>query len=278
MKIKKSTGEYEDFNIEKLKLSLERSGATKDNVKYTCHDILNFFSQKKEIRSSEIYRRAYRILKKIEKEKVVFRYTIKKAINELGPTGFPFEKFVSGIYRALGWKKVRNGVKVAGECVSHEVDLIAEKDDKKIVGELKFHNKRKIRTDLKVALYVKERDDDLERAGFFEGKKPVKALITNTTFSTKAKDFGKCIGMKLLSWDYPNDYNLHHMVMDSKLKPVTCLTSINKKQKKELAEKGFVFCGEVAKMVEKDFKQLNFFSKNDIYKVIKEAKSSCSCK
>jgi hypothetical protein len=27
----------------------------------------------------------------------------------------------------LGWKKVRGGVKVKGVCVSHEVDLIAEK-------------------------------------------------------------------------------------------------------------------------------------------------------
>jgi hypothetical protein len=76
---------------------------------------------------------------------------------------------------------------------------LQKKKNEKIVAEIKFHNKRKIRTDLKVALYVKERDDDLEKAGFFEGKKPIKALITNTTFSTNAKDFGRCAKMTLIS-------------------------------------------------------------------------------
>ena len=278
MQIRKSDGEVENFLLEKLKTSLLRSGATVKNSNYICKEIEKEFSGKKLVSSKEIYRKAFSLLKKLEKGKVIFRYSIKKAINELGPTGFPFEKFVSGVYKALGWKKVKNGIKVKGECVYHEIDLVAEKDDRKIVGEIKFHNKKKIRTDLKVALYVKERSDDLERAGFFEDKKPVKALITNTKFSENAKKFGKCSGMKLISWDYPRDYNLHHMIMESKLKPVTCLKSISKKQKKELAEKDFVFCEQIKFMKEEDFNKIDFFSKHDIYKIIREVENLCTCK
>lgn len=276
MKIRKKNGDYQEFSIEKLKKSLKRSGATDENIKKICDDIQNNIHKITSTR--KLYRKAFTLLKKLEKSKVIFRYTIKKAINDLGPSGFPFEKFIAGIYRSLGWSKVRTGVKVKGQCVTHEVDMVAEKDGKKIVSEIKFHNKAKIKTDLKVILYVKERDDDLQRAGFFEDKQPIKSLITNTIFSENVKRYGECVGMNLVSWDYPRDYNLHHMIMESELKPITCLTMINKTQKRELAENGFVFCNQVAQMTQKDFKNIKSLSSYDINDVVVEAGNLCQCR
>jgi hypothetical protein len=68
------------------------------------------------------------------------------------------------------------------------------------------------------------------------------------------------------------------MVMESKLKPVTCLTSISKKQKRELAENNFVFCKQIKEMKKEDFDKIKTFSKSDVYKVMKEAKNLCNCK
>jgi transcriptional regulator NrdR family protein len=102
MQILKSSGQYEEFSKEKLELSLRRSGASEKNIEYVCNDIEKFFSSEKKLSTSKIYKRAFTILKKVENKKVVFRYSVKKAINELGPSGFPFEKFVAGIYSSLG--------------------------------------------------------------------------------------------------------------------------------------------------------------------------------
>ena len=109
--------------------------------------------------------------------------------------------------------------------------------------EAKFHNQEGVKSDLKVALYVKARFDDLY-AGTFdygEAKKLTKGiLVTNTKFTHTAIAYAKCSGLNLIGWNYPHEYNLQHMIEESVLHPITSLNNLSKKDKTLLLQKNIV--------------------------------------
>jgi len=194
----------------------------------------------------DIYNRAFDLLHS-EDKLVAVRYSLKKAIMELGPSGFPFEDYVAEIFKFKGFETLTGQV-VKGQYVEHEMDVIAWNDEKLIMAEAKFHNQLGIKSDLKIALYVKERFDDLSTQTFDYGKKGRKLdegwLITNTKFTSTAIEYGRHQGnhLVMVGWNYPAEGNLHDMIMEARLHPLTCLVSLNGFAKKELLSKGIVLC------------------------------------
>lgn len=242
--IVKNDGTREVFDGSKLENSLTKAGASKEVREKISHHI------SKEIEdgmsTSAIYRHAFELLHKFERP-VAARYSLKRAIADLGPSGFPFEKFVSEIYRAKGFETLTDQI-VEGQCVSHEVDVVAWNDNKLIMAEAKFHNELGIKSDLKVALYVKARYDDLKNQEFVFGsrrKLDEGLLITNTNFTEMAIRYCECAGVKLIGWNYPSVGNLHDMIEDLGLHPITCLTTISNSEKKTLMQKGITLCRNV---------------------------------
>ena len=65
------------------------------------------------IPTKKIYRQAFSILKKLSKPTAA-RYSLKKGIMQLGPSGFPFERFVAEILKIQGYT-TRIGVFVDGK-------------------------------------------------------------------------------------------------------------------------------------------------------------------
>jgi hypothetical protein len=169
---------------------------------------------------------------------------MRRALIDLGPTGFPFEDFVGELYRAMGYT-VRVGTTVRGRCVEHEVDLIAEKGDECIAAELKFHNQAGFKTDTKVALYVHARFLDLQQSANCHVTKPL--LITNTKFTHGAIEYANCVGLDLISWSYPEENNLQDLIQKTKVYPVTVLTTLNQEEKKLLMEASTPLCSAIAK-------------------------------
>lgn len=72
-------------------------------------------------------------LKERNEQALAIRYDLKRALMELGPSGYPFEKLISDLLRKFGYRTKTN-LTLQGKCVSHEIDVIAEKDGKKIHG------------------------------------------------------------------------------------------------------------------------------------------------
>jgi len=72
---------------------------------------------------------------------------------ELGPTGYPFERFIGAILEHQGYR-VEIGIFAKGHCVMHEVDVIADMDDLRYMVECKFHNRQAHNSDVKVPLYT----------------------------------------------------------------------------------------------------------------------------
>ena len=245
--ITKADGSNELFDASKLLESLENSGASADLVKKTMDHV------SKEIvsgmTSADIYRHAFEILRK-ESMSTATRYSLRRALAELGPNGFPFEKFVADIFKSWKFETLTDQI-VKGSCVEHETDVVAWNAEKLIMVEAKFHNEFGLNSDLKVALYVKARIDDILAAGAifdYGGKRRALAegwLITNTKFTEQAIKYGSCVGLKMVGWNYPAQGNLHDIITAAKLHPFTCLGTLSNVHKKYLLDRGIILCREI---------------------------------
>src|SRR5581483_9188859 len=185
----KSDGTREPFDVSKLESSLKKSGASDPIIKR----IVGQISDRLEpgITTHEIYKYAFGLLHK-EEQPVAFQYSLRRAIMELGPSGFPFEEYVAEIFKHKGYQTKTDQI-VKGFCVEHEIDVVAWNEEKLIMAEAKFHNELGTKSDLKVALYVKARFDDLRKMKFNYGKErdlDEGWLVTNTKFTSTAIEYG----------------------------------------------------------------------------------------
>ncbi len=169
---------------------------------------------------------------------------------ELGPEGFPFEKFVSKVFNFWGYE-TKTDQTVLGTCISHEVDVIAWNKEKLIFVEAKFHNEFGLKSDSKVALYIEARREDLSRTDFDFGGTKRKMnefwLVTNTKFTDQAITYGECKGLKMLGWNYPNSSSLHEIIEKNALHPITCITGLSHQQKKDLVGRNVLMCTDIIK-------------------------------
>ncbi len=268
----KSSGEKELFDFKKLSRSLSSAGASSKMI----NDIVDMIKKGKRFKTAiEVYRFAHSYLKKYSK-RVAGRYNLKKALRELGPTGFPFEQFVAQLFIAQGFS-VKVGQIAVGKCISHEIDVVAKKDDTQFMVECKFRNKPALKIDVKVPLYVKARFDDVT-VGWKKSKKNNgnyhKAYVfTNTKFTRNSVDYAKCVGIELVGWAYPAKDNVAQLIEKTKMYPITVLSTLTKHQKRLLVEKDVVLCNELCKK-ENLLKKLKFKSEK-IDKIIEEAKAVC---
>lgn len=273
----KSTGEREQFSLSKLRRSLMRSGADQETIERIIDHILPELHD--GMKTSQIYKHAYSILKK-NKYPAAIRYSLRKAVMELGPSGFPFEKYVAEVMRGKGYS-AQTGVTLPGFCVSHEVDVLMEKDNRHIFAECKFHNQQGIKTDVKVALYVHARFLDLQKAhdvkekiGEVAGPKIHEGwLVTNTKLTLDAIQYANCAGLNLIGWDYPEKGNLQDLILETGVHPLTFLSTLSQSDKNHLLEQGIVMCREL-KNSPASLKSIGF-SDEQIKNVVTEVDQVC---
>lgn len=237
--IVKSSGKKVSFSISKLENSLRRSGAKEALIKKIVNTVRDELYQ--GISTKEIYNRAYTMLQK-EGGHLASKYKLKKAIYELGPTGFPFEKFVAAIFANEGYH-VAVGKTMSGKCVDHEVDIEAKNETKNhIVAECKFHGEEGRNCDVKIPLYIHARFQDIA----FQHKNTLTGyVVTNTRFSKDAEQFALCAGLHLLSWDYPKGNGLKDKIDLLKLYPITVSTLLSKREKQFLLSRDVVLCKDL---------------------------------
>ena len=243
--ITKADGTKELFEEIKLVESLKNAGGSDDMVE----EIMDHMSKEMYdgMPTSEIYSRAFKLLRS-HSMPVAIKYSLRRALSELGPDGFPFEKYIAKLFQAKGYETLTDQ-NVLGVCVSHEVDVVAWNKEKLVMVEAKFHNELDLKSDLKVVLYIKARFDDLKGTTFEYGgvKRNLDEgwLITNTKFTDQAIKYGECNQVKMLGWNYPRKGNLQDIIEELHLHPFTCLDSISNSHKKELLKRGIVLCMDI---------------------------------
>jgi len=241
--IQKASGKEELISFQKLKNSLLRSNASEDEANTIVNTLKPQLYQ--GISTKKIYSMAFRILKSQARENAS-RYYLKKGIMELGPSGFPFEKYISHLFQHEGYR-TEVGVILQGKCVTHEIDVICKKQETMMLMECKYKNQPGVNVDVQVPLYIHSRFQDLLENNLlqhpftnFKGW-----IVTNSRFTQDALAFGACRDISLLGWDIPHKNSLKDIIDRTGLYPVTCLTSLTQKEKKWLLEKGIVLVTDI---------------------------------
>jgi hypothetical protein len=238
--IKKASGEKEPFSREKLERSLRMTGASPVLVQR----VIDRMSKKVSsgMTTKKLYRMAFQLLQK-EARYLAARYSLKRAVMSLGPSGYPFERFIGALMEKQGYE-TQVGVIMHGACVTHEVDVVAIKGNHRRLVECKYRNHEGIKCDVKVPLYVYARSLDLKNNSPSELINEF-WLVTNTKFTSDAIKYGGCVGLNLLSWDYPEGRSLKLMIEKEEIHPLTCLTTLKSNQKKHLLKNNVVLCHEI---------------------------------
>jgi Holliday junction resolvase-like predicted endonuclease len=275
LKITKSSGRSEEFNIQKLSDSLIRSGAPPEVAYEIAKEIEKQLTP--SMKTREIFRRARKLLRRYNHVSGM-RYSIKRAIFALGPSGYPFEKYVGRIFERYGYAVETNRI-VQGHCVSHEVDVIASAGKSFSVIECKYHSDAGKATDVKVALYVHSRVQDIRKAAESEQAEHKTFqdgwLVTNTRCTIDAIRYAECVGLRIVSWRYPGRNSLERMIEDKRLYPVTILNSIRRNMLTPLFNADIILALDVADMDEALFAQKTGFDELTVRALKKEADAIC---
>lgn len=244
--IVKYSGDVVAFDVDKLINSLRRAQASEALIQQIVKQVESQLYD--GITTKQIYKMAFKMLK--GKSRVsASKYKLKKALMELGPSGFPFEKLVGKLLAHEGFE-TKVGVIVQGNCVQHEVDVIAQKDNYHYMIECKYHSDQGRFCNVKIPLYIHSRFLDVEKQWEHQKGHEVKlhkgGVYTNTRFTTDAIQYGKCVGLLLTSWDYPMGNGLKDRIDKSGFHPLTALTTLTKSEKTKLLDKGIVLCKELS--------------------------------
>lgn len=270
MLVKKYSGELVPFNSDSLRHSLTRSGANHDQVE-------KVYAQIKEklfdgISTKALYQLAFEALKS-QRNSLAARYSLKKALRELGPEGFYFEKWIGRLFQEYGFEST-TGQTVQGNAVSHEIDVVAAKGNEMLAIECKFRNDIDAKISVTTPMYFLSRFNDISDIDyhfFGQYKKFTQGwLVTNAYLTSDSKDFGKYYGVNFLSWDYPEDNSIKRRVDRAVFYPVTCLTTLTDEQEKTLLQHQIILVKDILK--DKNALQSLQLSPEKLRLVLQEAK------
>lgn len=271
--VKKNTQEIEPFSIQKLEKSLQSCGTSKDEIETIISKIQPYIYD--GISSNEIYKKAFSLLKKHDKI-LASKYSLKRAIFDLGPTGYPFERLVGALLKERGYK-TSVSVILNGKCVTHEIDVLAEKEGNVYAIECKFHADERGSSNVKVPLYINSRFLDIQEQWNTNSNNKTHLkqgwLVTNTRFTEDAINYGRCVGLTLLSWDYPKENGLKDSIDTYDLYPITTLTTLTRKEKHLLIDKDIILVKELINASEK-MKSIGLTALK-IQNVLEEVKGLC---
>ena len=268
--VKKYSGELVPFKPENLQHSLIRSGATQEQVEHVYSSIQDKLYD--GISTKELYELAYDSLK-LHKDSYAARYSLKKALRELGPEGFYFEQWIGKLFACEGYQTI-TGQTVQGHAVTHEIDVVAAKKDSLLAIECKFRNDVEAKISVTTPMYFMSRVKDISERAFRFFDREYKFtdgwLVTNAYLTSDSKDFAKYYKINLLSWDYPVESSIKLRVDNKGLYPVTCLTTLSDQEKSLLLKNNCILVSDL--MGNTGFLGVLQLNEDKIERILREAR------
>ena len=269
MWVVKASGETEEFDLNKIKRTCLKSGASRSLANKIAKEV-----EKKSyngISTKEILETTLRLLEK-RKPFIAARYDLKGSLFRLGPAGFAFERLIAEILKENGFKTKVDSM-IRGFCVPQEIDIIATMKNRSYMIECKYHNLPGIYTGLREALYTYARFLDLKngaRKGLcHDFEQPW--LICNTRFSEDAVQYSKCVGLNLVGWDYPRKNGLRDLMEKNKLYPITMIRKLDRFSQEKLALAGLVLIRDLTEMSIKELNKITKISVKKLKTLVNEA-------
>ena len=270
-----SEGEKEPFSFFKVFRSARRVGAPP----VLARDVARMIAKEIHpgIKTSEIFSKIKKLLSQQKPESAI-RFSLKEGMRRLGPTGFPFEKFIKEVLLSNGFE-VKINRYIPGKCsVSYEIDFVAKRENLIYIGECKYHHLSGERVDLKVALSNYARFLDIKNGPYFREfqksgfeLKPI--LVTNTKFTGAVVKYARCYNTELLGWRYPKPMGLEYFIEKEKLYPITVLSSFRGHLKDIFAQNGMMLAKDLLKSSTSRLSQRLKLPEKSLLPLIKEAET-----
>ncbi len=275
IKVTKASGIVEDLDPDKLRSSLQRSGASRKQSQEIIDMVINEISPFTS--TAKIYSLAKKYLKRYNRPSSL-RYSLKRALLRLGPTGYPFEKYVGELMKQYGYS-TEVGTVMEGKCVNHEIDVIGIRDGDVTAVECKYHNTLGKTTDVKVAMYVHSRFRDIEPV--FRKGHPDKTfsgwLVTNTRCTKDAIQYADCSGFGVIGWRHPSNGSLEKMIEDRLLYPVTIISGIKQSVIGDLLKNNIILLKDLVDLNVEDIRKMLSLNKNKAVALKRQADDLCLC-
>ncbi|MFH1404891.1 MAG: ATP cone domain-containing protein [Patescibacteria group bacterium] len=252
--IKKANGELVPFDEQKVINCIKRLGVTDEMVTTVLASV------KKQLKQNMQTRNIYAIVQKELKRQVPWaaaRYNLRDAILRFGPAGFNFEKYVASILTAYGYK-TELPTELKGACITHEVDVTAEKEGRTAFIEAKFRHEYSTHINVKDALATWARFLDL-----VDGSKidlcphfDEAWIVTNARFSNQVLQYGHCKNMVLIGWNHPRERTFAQMVDHEALYPITVVHDLKRNELEIFAKSNIMLCKEMVNMDNSELKKI----------------------
>lgn len=253
MFIVKADGSQERFDKKKIFRTARKAGASRAFAEEVSNKVEAEI--KEGITTKEVLQLA---LKFLRKEKVVAeKYSLKKALMELGPAGYYFEKYFAKVLEHYGYK-TKVGILLRGKKINQEIDIFATKETASIMIECKYHNRMGNHSNLKVAMYTYARYLDVKKYANSAW------LVTNTKCTPSAKKYAEGVDLKIIGWSHPKKGNLQDLIEEKGLYPVTVLFRVKGYIKEKLIEGKIALVNELVNLSIEDLKEKTRLSEKDL--------------
>ncbi len=228
------------------------------------------------IKTLEIFKKVQKLLRE-KNSKFALKFSLKNAMKKLGPTGFPFEKYIGCVLKENGFE-IKINQYLPGRCVSrYEIDFLAQKENLVYIGECKYRTLSGERIGSKEALANYARFLDILNGPYFKTKRyrnfRIKTMMaTNTKFTKRTMEYSKCMNVNLLGWKCPKNNGLEYLIENQKLYPITILPSLKKNLKNVLVSEKIMLVQNLLKIDIQKFARKFRIPTKDFQPLIKEAK------
>ncbi len=261
----KASGERVPYNRKKLLKSCKRSGASTSACKEAIDKVERVLRD--GMSTQEILKTVLGSLNKVSPA-YASRYDLKGAIMRLGPAGFHFEKLTAELLTKHGYTTETN-LQLRGKCVTHEIDILARKNNIFSLIECKFHQSPGIYTGLKETMYTWARLFDINE-GAKSGKIEKAWLVSNTKFSDAAIEYATCRGVELTGWSYPKGMSYQDLLEEKELFPITAI-KMDEPSLSAFAREGLMFVRDLVENPEESLSQRTGLSRNKIARYVELA-------
>lgn len=212
--------------------------------------------------------------------KMIFNYTssyrpqikhqidLREAVSMMRPKP-DFEQFIGLLLKADGYQVKTNQI-ISGNCIEHEIDVIAVKNNEKIYVEVKHHYQPHTYTGVDVFLETNSTFEDLIDAGNNFSKAVV---VTNGKISEHAERYASCKNIGAIGWSYPNGMGLAQMIERHRFYPVTLIKGVNPELQAKLGDNGIFLLQQLVKYDANNLVKMTKFGRDKIKEILRKAEA-----
>ena len=273
MYIIKASGQKEDFDPLKLCTSIKRSGAPEYLADSICEQLNKEVEPNMSTRN--VWRMALSHLSSIDIS-ISARFSLKRGLAMLGPTGFVFEQYVEALMQSYGFETKRGIMMRGASGIEHEIDVWIKAPGVNAIIEAKFRNDHGTKTHVDVVMYAQSRLLDIkEYAEKHSSEEDIPKevwLITNTKFTDSTIKYAQFKNITLIGWDYPKNGSLEELICAKKMYPISVLPSVSHLELKELSAQHIILLTDILPYSSEDITRMTDIPPEVARKIVKEAK------